>query len=97
MLKIKNPTDILGMNFVGGKYILREAEEHSDRYTFSFQDTDTNWAIIDIFRQPKWDAAEDRNMYRVDNGKFDNHWISAKYFGMIKNVKITFTEALKDL
>jgi len=96
MLVIKNPTDILGMNFADGKYTLREAEEHDDRYCFSFQDTDTNWAIIHIFREPKWDAAEDRNMYRVDNGKFDNHWISAKWFGIIKNAKLTFNSALKD-
>ena len=97
MLVIKNPTDILGMNFADGKYTLREAEEHDDRYCFSFQDTDTNWAIIDIFRQPKWDSERMENMYKVDNGKFDNHWISAKYFGMIKNVQFTFTEALKPL
>jgi len=97
MLKIKNPTDILGMNFADGKYTLREAEEHDDRYCFSFQDTDTNWAIIHIFREPKLDSEQNVNMYRVDNGKFDNHWISAKYFGMIKNVQFTFTEALKDL
>ena len=97
MLVIKNPTDILGMNFADGKYTLREAEEHDDRYCFSFQDTDTNWAIIDIFRQPKWDSERMENMYKVDNGKFDNHWISAKYFGMIKNVQFTFTEALKEL
>jgi predicted SnoaL-like aldol condensation-catalyzing enzyme len=36
-------------------------------------------------------------MYRIDNGKFDNHWISAKYFGEIKNMKWTFTQTLKDL
>ena len=36
-------------------------------------------------------------MYQVDNGRFDSHWISAKYFGEIKNVKFTFTEALKVL
>ena len=36
-------------------------------------------------------------MYQVDNGKFDSHWISAKWFAEIKNVKFTFTEALKVL
>ena len=97
MLVIKNPTDILGMNFADGKYTLREAEEHSDRYCFSFQDTDTNWVIIDVYRQPRWDIEDSRNMYRVDNGKFRNHWISAQYFGMIKNVKLTFNQALEDL
>ena len=97
MLHIKNPNDITGMNFADGKYTLREAEEHSDRYTFAFVDTNSNWAIIDIFRQPKWDSEQNVNMYRVDNGKFDNHWISAKYFGIIRNMKFTFTQALKDL
>jgi predicted SnoaL-like aldol condensation-catalyzing enzyme len=36
-------------------------------------------------------------MYRIDNGKFDNHWISAKYFGELNNAKRTFNSALKDL
>jgi len=97
MLVIKNPTDILGMNFADGKYTLREAEEHDDRYCFSFQDTDTNWVTIDIFRQPKWDAEDSKNLYRVDNGRFISHWISADYFGVIKNMKWTFNQALKDL
>ena len=97
MLVIKNPKDITGMNFVDGKYTLREAEEHSDRYCFLFQDTDTNWVTIDIFRQPKWDAEDSKNMYKVDNGKFGNHWISADYFSKIKNVQWTFNQALKDL
>jgi hypothetical protein len=97
MLKIKNPKDILGMNFADGKYTLREAEEHDDRYCFSFQDTDTNWVTIDIFRQPKWDDEDNKNLYRVDNGRFSSHWISAQYFGVIKNMKWTFNQALKDL
>jgi len=97
MLVIKNPNDITGMNFVDGKYTLREAEEHDDRYCFSFQDTDRNWAIIHIIRQPRWDIEDSRNMYMVDNGKFSNHWISADYFSKIKNVQWTFNQALKDL
>jgi len=97
MLKINNPTDILGMNFVGGKYKLKEAEEHDDRYTFSFQDKRTNWAIIHIHREPKWDSDHNRNMYRVDNGAGLDHWVSADWFGDIKNAKWTFNEALKDL
>ena len=97
MLVIKNPKDITGMNFVDGKYTLREAEEHSDRYCFLFQDTDTNWVTIDIFRQPKWDSEQSKNMYRVDNGVFRSHWISADWFSKIRNVQFTFTEALKVL
>jgi len=97
MLIIKNPKDILGMNFVDGKYKLYAVEEYGDRYTFEFKTTKSIWAIIHIFREPKWDAAEDRNMYRVDNGKFDKHWISADYFSKIKNVQWTFNQALKDL
>jgi hypothetical protein len=97
MLKIKNPTDILGMNFVGGKYTLKEAEEHSDRYTFAFKDRNTNWAIIHIYRNPEWDSEHNRNMYRVDNGAGRDHRVSAKWFGMIKNVQFTFNEALKEL
>jgi hypothetical protein len=97
MLKIKNPTDILGMNFVGGKYTLREAEEHDDSYCFSFQDAATNWVIIYISRKPEWDSDHNRNMYRVDNGTMRDHRVSAEWFGMIKNVQFTFNEALKDL
>jgi hypothetical protein len=51
---------------------------------------------IDVYRNPKWDSERMENMYKIDNGRFDNHFVSAKYFGMIKNVKFTFTEALKD-
>lgn len=97
MLKIKNPTDILGMNFVNHKYTLKEAEEHDDSYCFAFQDTDTNWAIIYIYRNPKWDDEKSRNIYRVDNGAGRDHWVSADWFGDIKNAKWTFNEALKDL
>ena len=97
MLKIKNPKDIIGMTLVGGKYTLKEAEEHGDRYTFSFKDSNRNWIIIHIYRKPEWDAAEDRNMYRVDNGTGRNHRVSAKWFSMIKNVQWTFDQALKDL
>jgi hypothetical protein len=96
MLVIKNPNDIKGMNFVNGRFTLREIEENDNRYRFGFKETG-RWVYIDVYRQPKWDSEQKRNMYKVDNGKFDNHWISAKYFGMIRNVQFTFTEALKDL
>lgn len=98
MLRIKNPNDIKGMNFVDGRYILHRVEERDDRYRFEFRDSvHSQWKCIDVYRNPKWDSERTENMYKVDNGRFDSHWISAKYFGQIKNVKFTFTEALKDL
>jgi hypothetical protein len=96
MLHIKNPSDITGMNFVNHRYTLINVEIFDDRYRFAFKEI-SRWVYIDVYRYPKWDSEQNVNMYRVDNGKFDNHWISAKYFGKIKNVKITFTHALKDL
>ena len=96
MLKIKNPDDIKGMNFVDGRFVLRRVEIHDDRYRFEFKET-SRWVYIDLYRKPIWDTAENANMYRIDNGKFDSHWISAKWFAEIKNVKFTFTEALKVL
>ena len=96
MLKIKNPDDIKGMNFVDGRFVLRRVEIHDDRYRFEFKET-SRWVYIDLYRKPKWDSERMENMYRIDNGKFNNHWISAKWFGEIKNVKFTFTEALKVL
>jgi hypothetical protein len=96
MLHIKNPNDIKGMNFVNGRFTLREIEENDNRYRFGFKETG-RWVYIDVYRQPKWDSEQNANMYRIDNGKFDNHWISAKYFGIISNMKFTFTQALKDL
>lgn len=95
MLKIKNPDDIKGMNFIDGRFTLREIDENDNRYRFGFKET-SRWVYIDLYRKPKWDSAEDANMYRIDNGKFDNHWVSAKWFGEIKNMKFTFTQALKD-
>ena len=96
MLRIKNPNDIKGMNFVNGRFTLREIEENDNRYRFGFKET-SRWVYVDVYRYPKWDSEQNVNMYRVDNGKFDNHWISAKYFGIIRNMKFTFTQALKDL
>jgi hypothetical protein len=96
MLVIKNPNDIKGMNFVNGRFTLREIEENDNRYRFGFKET-SRWVYIDVYRQPKWDSEQNANMYRIDNGKFDNHWISAKWFGIIKNAKLTFNSALKDL
>ena len=96
MLKIKNPDDIKGMNFVDGRFVLRRVEIHDDRYRFEFKET-SRWVYIDLYRKPIWDSAENTNMYRIDNGKFDNHFVSAKYFGEIKNMKWTFTQALKNL
>ena len=96
MLKIKNPDDIKGMNFVDGRFVLRRVEIHDDRYRFEFKET-SRWVYIDLYRKPIWDSEENTNMYRIDNGKFDNHWVSAKYFGEINNMKWTFTQALKDL
>ena len=96
MLHIKNPDDIKGMNFINGRFTLRGVEVFYEKYRFAFKET-SRWVYVDVYRYPKWDSEQNVNMYRVDNGKFDNHWISAKYFGMIKNVKFTFTEALKDL
>ena len=96
MLTIKNPDDIKGMNFVDGRFVLRRVEIHDDRYRFEFKET-SRWVYIDLFRKPIWDSEENTNMYRIDNGKFDNHWVSAKYFGEIKNMKFTFTQALKNL
>lgn len=95
MLRIKNPNDIKGMNFIDGRFTLREIDENDNRYRFGFKET-SRWVYIDLYRKPKWDSAENTNMYRIDNGKFDNHWVSAKYFGEIKNMKWTFTQALKD-
>ena len=97
MLKIKNPDDIKGMNFVDGRFVLRRVEIHDDRYRFEFRDNISRYVYVDLYRKPIWDTAENANMYRIDNGKFDNHWVSAKYFGEIKNMKFTFTQALKDL
>ena len=96
MLKIKNPDDIKGMNFVDGRFVLRRVEIHDDRYRFEFKET-SRWVYIDLYRKPIWDSEENTNMYRIDNGKFDNHWVSSKYFGEIKNMKWTFTQALKNL
>ena len=96
MLIIKNPNDIKGMNFVDGRFTLREIDKNDNRYRFGFKET-SRWVYVDLYRKPRWDSAEDANMYRIDNGKFDNHWVSAKWFGEIKNVKFTFTEALKVL
>lgn len=96
MLRIKNPNDIKYMNFLDGRYTLMRIEEHDDRYRFEFKEI-SRWVYVDVYRKPKWDSAEDANMYRIDNGKFDNHWVSAKYFGEIKNMKWTFTQALKNL
>jgi hypothetical protein len=96
MLVIKNPNDIKGMNFVDGRFTLRNIETYYAKYRFGFKETG-RWVYIDVYRQPKWDSEQNANMYRIDNGKFDNHWISAKYFGIIRNMKFTFTQALKDL
>ena len=96
MLKIKNPNDIKGMNFVDGRFTLREIDENDNRYRFGFKET-SRWVYIDVYRKPKWDSERMENMYKIDNGRFHNHWISAKYFGQIRNVNFTFTEALKDL
>jgi len=96
MLHIKNPNDIKGMNFVNHRYTLLSVEIYYEKYRFAFKET-SRWVYVDVYRYPKWDSEQNVNMYRVDNGKFDNHWISAKYFGKIKNMKLTFTQALKDL
>jgi hypothetical protein len=96
MLKIKNPNDMKGVQFLNGRFTLREIEENDNRYRFGFKET-SRWVYIDVYRKPKWDSERMENMYKIDNGKFDNHWISAKYFGQIKNANFTFTEALKDL
>jgi len=94
MLHIKNPNDITGMNFVDGRFTLRDVETYYDKYRFAFKETG-RWVYVDVYRQPKWDDEKKRNMYRVDNGKFNSHWISAEYFGKIRNVQFTFTESLK--
>lgn len=94
MLKIKNPNDIKYMNFLDGRYTLMRIEEHDDRYRFEFKEI-SRWVYVDVYRNPKWDSERMENMYRVDNGRFNSHWISAKYFGEIKNVKFTFNESLK--
>jgi hypothetical protein len=96
MLYIKNPDDIKGMNFVDGRFTLRNIETYYAKYRFGFKETG-RWVYIDVYRTPIWDSEQNANMYRIDNGKFDNHWISAKYFSIIRNMKFTFTQALKDL
>ena len=85
-----------GVQFLNGRFTLREIEENDNRYRFGFKET-SRWVYIDVYRKPKWDSERMENMYKIDNGRFDNHWISAKYFGQIKNANFTFTEALKDL
>jgi hypothetical protein len=96
MLVIKNPNDITGMNFIDGRFTLISVETYYEKYRFAFKEI-SRWVYIDVYRYPKWDSEQSVNMYRVDNGKFDNHWISAKWFGIIKNAKLTFNSALKDL
>ena len=85
-----------GVKFLNDRFTLREIEENDNRYRFGFKET-SRWVYIDVYRKPKWDSERMENMYKIDNGRFDNHWISAKYFGQIKNANFTFTEALKDL
>jgi len=97
MLKIKNPKSIIGMTFRVGEYTLEEAEEHNDRYTFSFQDKYKNWAIIHLSRNPIWDKEKSVNMYRIDNGTGRIHSISADWFSEIANVQWTFETSLKEL
>jgi hypothetical protein len=95
MLHIKNPNDITGMQFGDGRFKLRHVEIYYDKYRFAFKET-SRWVYIDVYRQPRWDIEDSKNMYMVDNGKFSNHWISADYFSQIKNVKWTFNQALKE-
>ena len=85
-----------GVKFLNDRFTLREIEENDNRYRFGFKET-SRWVYIDVYRKPKWDSERMENMYKIDNGRFDNHWISAKYFGQIRNANFTFTEALKDL
>ena len=96
MLVIKNPKDITGMNFVDGRFTLRDVETYYDKYRFAFKETG-RWVYVDVYRQPKWDSEDSKNVYRVDNGRFSSHWISADYFSKIKNVQWTFNQALKEL
>ena len=96
MLVIKNPNDIVWMSFLDGRFKLRNVETYYDKYRFAFKET-SRWVYIDVYRKPYWDSERMENMYKVDNGKFTNHWISAKWFGKIKNVQFTFTESLKEL
>ena len=96
MLKIKNPNDIKGMNFLDGRFTLREVDEESHRYRFGFKET-SRWVYIDLFRKPIWNSEENRNMYEIDNGTGAQHKVSADWFGQIKNMKWTFNQALKDL
>ena len=94
MLTIKNPNDITGLQFIDGRFTLRRVEVHDDRYRFEFKET-SRWVYIDVYRKPKWDSERMENLYQVDNGRFQSHWVSAKYFSEINNVKFTFTESLK--
>jgi hypothetical protein len=94
MLVIKNPNDIIWMSFLDGRFKLRNVETYYDKYRFAFKETG-RWVYVDVYRHPKWDSENSKNMYRVDNGKFNSHWISADYFSKIKNVQFTFTESLK--
>ena len=94
MLHIKNPNDITGMNFLDGRFKLRNVETYYDKYRFAFKETG-RWVYVDVYRHPKWDSEDSKNVYRVDNGRFSSHWISADYFSKIKNVQFTFTESLK--
>jgi hypothetical protein len=94
MLVIKNPNDIVWMSFLDGRFKLRNVETYYDKYRFAFKETG-RWVYVDVYRHPKWDSENSKNMYRVDNGKFNSHWISADYFSKIKNVQFTFTESLK--
>jgi hypothetical protein len=96
MLHIKNPKDILGMNFADGRFTLRDVENYYDKYRFKFKETG-RWVYVDVYREPEWDSEESRNMYKVDNGTGMKHRISADYFSQIKNVKWTFNQSLKDL
>ena len=98
MLKIKNPNDIVGMNFIDGRYKLYRVAEQDDRYRFEFRDTkEQKWVCVDIHIEAQWDSEESRNMYKVDNGTGMGHRISAKWFSNIKNVQFTFKQALKVL
>jgi hypothetical protein len=97
MLKIKNPNDIVGMNFVNHRYKLERVEVHNDRYRFEFRDDISRYVYVDLFRKPIWNSEENRNMYEICNGTGAQHKVSADWFGKLKNMQWTFTQALKDL
>lgn len=97
-LVIKNIHKVIG-DVYQTRFVCINAVETDVNYRFQFRDngyTNSRIVWVEVNRNGRWDVEDKKWYYPLNYPNVGGgHWISADWWGDMKNVKLTFDEVFK--